>query len=261
MKQIQIIFILYTLFLISCQDDKKQEVKETDDLQPFPIVLDTLGIEKFLYSFDDENPTWLSTSNYNLYFIGTEKDTIYLNPFFNFVPPPPPLPSGVKTTNTTNIPEHENPFKKYYIEWDEEMNYKDWTQSKIDIQIDTINKISNLFPVMLANLDTDTTFIGYGSHIPLVMEAIDSTGTWKPIQEEFIYMCGVGVGSIILPPNQCVLTLAPIFNGNYKTKLRLILGDNHSKPFSGFINYRQFQSKFDESGNYKEEYRREINEE
>jgi hypothetical protein len=257
MKDIQIIFLLTTLFLISCQTDKKQDVKVIDNSQPFPVVLDTLGIEEFLYSYEDENSTWLSTTNYNLYFIGELKDTIYLN----FSPPPPPLPSGIKSTNTRDISVGEDPFKKYYIEWDGEMNYKDWTQSKIDIQIDTINKISNLFPVMLTNLDTDTTFIGYGSHIPLVMEAIDSTDTWKPIQEEFIYMCGVGVGSIILPPNQCVLTLAPIFNGNYKTKLRLILGDNHSKPFSGFINYRQFQSKFDESGNYKEEYRREKYEE
>lgn len=260
MKHIEIIFLLTTLFISSCQPDKKQEVKEIDNSKPFPVVLDTLGIDKFLYYFDDENPTWLSTSNYNFYFIGEVKDTVYLNPFINFSPPPPPppLPSGVKTTNQTTITERENPFKKYYVEWDEERNYKNWTKSKIDIQVDTTTKISNLFPVMLTNLDTDTIFIGYGRHIPIVMEATDSLGNWKPIQERFIYMCGNGVGSIILPPNECVLTLTPIFQGNYRTKLRLTLGDNHSKPFIGFINYRQFQSMFDGHGEYKEEYKREM---
>lgn len=113
MKQIQLIFLLIMLFQISCKTDKKQVEKEIDDLKPFPVVLDTLGIDTFMYSYVDENP-----------------------------------------------------FKKYYIEWYEEMNYKGWTQCKIEIQMDTTNKISNLFPVILTNIDTDTTFIGYGSHIP-----------------------------------------------------------------------------------------------
>ena len=261
MKQIQLIFLLTTLFLISFQNNKKEVVQEVDNFQPFPVVLDSLGIDKFMYSFDDKNPTWLSTSNYNFYFIGKVKDTLYLSPFINFSPPPPPppLPSRKKTTiKSEMIVEYENLFKKYYVEWDEERNYRNWTQAKIDIQVDTATKISNSFPILLTNLDTDTIFIGYGRHIPLIMEATDSLGNWKPIQERFIYMCGNGVGSIILPPNECVLTLAPIFKGSYKTKLRLTLGDIHSKPFIGFINYRQFQSMFDEHGEYKEEYKREM---
>jgi hypothetical protein len=259
-RQIQLIFNLTALFLLSCQTDNKEAVKEVDNLRPFPVVLDTLGIDTFLYSIDDENPTWLSTSNYNFYSIGEVEDTVYLGPFITFSAPPPPplLPSGSQSTNTTEITEHENPFKKYYIEWDEERNYRYWTQSKIDVQVDTAIKISNSFPILLTNRDTDTIFIGYGRHVPLIMEATDSLGNWKPIQERFIHPCGIGVGSIILPPNECVLTLAPIFKGNYKTRLRLTLGDNHSNPFIGFINYRQFQSKFDEHGEYKAEYKREM---
>ena len=248
MKHIQIIILLTILFISSCQTDKKQDVKEIENSKPFPVVFDTLGINNFLYYFEDENPTWLSTSNYNFYFIGAVKDTVYLSPYINFSPPPPPppLPSGAKTTNRAMTPERENPFKKYYIEWDEERSYKNWMQSKIDIQVDTATKISGLYPVMLTNLDIDTISIGYGRHIPLIMEATDSLGNWKPIQERFIYMCGNGVGTIILPPSECVLTLAPNFQGNYKTKLRLTLGDSNSKPFIGFINYRQFESRFDE---------------
>jgi hypothetical protein len=256
MRQIQLIFNLTALFLISCQTDKNEAVTEVVNLKHFPVVLDSLGIERFLYSFDDENPTSLSTSNYNFYFIGEVKDTVYISPFINFSPPPPPpFPSGSKTTNTKIITEHENPFKKYYIEWDEVRNYKNWKQAKIDIQVNTAIIISNSFPIMLTNSETDTIFIGYGSQVPLIMEATDSLGNWKPIQKRFIYMCGNGVGSIILPPNQSVITLAPIFKGNYKTKLRIALGDNHSKPFIGFIAYRQFESMFDEHGEYKEEYK------
>lgn len=50
----------------------------------------------------------------------------------------------------------------------------------------------------------------------------------------------------------------PIFKGNYKTQLRLSMGSNKSKAVWGNINYRQFESKFDENGNYREEYKYEM---
>lgn len=259
MKQIQLIFPLIVLFLISCHPDGKQSIEEANKSLRFPVVLDTFGVDQLLRLYEDEHATWLTTSNYSFYFIGKAEDTLYLNPFINsFSAPPFILPSGEKIANRTKITEPENPFAKYHIEWGEERSYRYWTQAKIEIQLDTTKKLSNAYPVVLTNIDTDTIFIGYGSHVPLIMEAIDTSGNWKPIQKRFIYMCGNGIGSFILPPNECVLTLAPIFQGNYKTKLRLTLGDNHSKPFTGFINYRQFQSIFDEHGGYKEEYKREM---
>ena len=249
-----------SFFLFSCQSDKKQVVKEIDNSPPFPVVLDTCGIDKFLYALEDKNPTWLSTAKYRFYFIGKVKDTVFLNPSINFSPTLdlPPFISEDKIANRTTIPEQKNPFKKYYIERNEARKYKDWRQSKINIQADTGTKVSGFFPVMLTNRSSSTIYIGYGNYIPLVLEATDSSGNWKPIQKRFLYSCGNGVGSIILPPNECVLTLAPFFNGKYKTKLRFALGDNHSKPFIGFINYSQFQSMYDKHGEYKEEYKREM---
>jgi hypothetical protein len=35
--------------------------------------------------------------------------------------------------------------------------------------------------------------------------------------------------------------MLPIFNGNYKTQLRLTHGNNLSKPFWGKIDYKQFK--------------------
>jgi hypothetical protein len=73
-----------------------------------------------------------------------------------------------------------------------------------------------------------------------------------------MYGCGVGISSVILPPNECALTFAPIFKGNYKTQLRLKLGENYSNIFYSSINYRQFQSISDDNGNYKKEYEQEM---
>ena len=235
MKQIQFIFFLSTLFLISCQNNAKQ----TDNSTKFPIVLDTVGIGDFLNSRGEEDPSLFAVANYKVYFIGKIKDSVYLSSCI-FCPPPPPRPfsSDIKASDETKISAPENPFNKYSIGQHKKTTYKDKLESKIDIQFDTTVKISSLFPVMVTNRETDTILIGYGRHVPLIMEAMDSLGNWQPIQESFKYICGHGLGAIILPPNESILTLAPTFKGNYKKKLRLTLGENHSKPFIGFIDYR-----------------------
>lgn len=235
MKSDKFAFFLIMFFIVSCHNHKKEGVKESDILPPFPVVLDTLGIDRFVHLSDENDSTWVSTSNYGFYYIGEVKDTIFLSTSLNFYPQP--LSSEVKAT----MPKRENPFEKYYIEWNEEKNYKDWTGAHIDIRIDTTTLIARSFPAMLTNRGTDTVFIGYGKHIPMMMEATDSLGNWRPIQETYRYVCGMGVGSIILPPNECVLTLVPVFSGRYKTALRLTLGNNHSLPFTGFIEYWQFE--------------------
>ena len=74
------------------------------------------------------------------------------------------------------------------------------------------------------------------------------------LSEILTYICGNGLGKIMLPPNEIVVTSAMIYNGHYKTDLRLKIGKNYSKPFKGTINYRQFDSMFNESGNYKKAY-------
>ena len=86
------------------------------------------------------------------------------------------------------------------------------------------------------------------------MKAKDSLSNWKPVEKKWTYICGNGVGSIILPPNEIVITSAMIYNGGHETDLRLKIGKNYSKTYKGKINYRQFDSKFDDSGNYREEY-------
>ncbi len=252
MKHLSKLLILIVVFLSTCQVGKLNDGDEKSIV--FPKVIDTIGIEKFAL-FKWESPTWLSTSNYKLYFIGKYQDTIFLNPYLN-VGPFIVLPSQTQKNEVQLKQKHK--LETYFLEWTNEKKYKYSEESNVEILIDTNSLISESYPVLLKNISTDTIFIGYGQHIPLLMEAKDSLGSWKPVQKKFIYMCGNGVGSIILPPNEYALTLAPIFNGNYKTLLRLSIGKNHSEAFYGKIFYRQFRSMFDKDGNYNEEYKREM---
>lgn len=261
MRQINLVVLIFTLLICSCQTDKDKVWQEENTRESFPWVSDTIGMEKFIFNFEEDEPTWLTTANYGVYYIGLKKDTIYLTPFISNTPPPPPPPPppalGSKHNKEVEYKEHKNPFSKYFTTWMDGRAYKNWDETKIELRVNTLKPMSNSYPVLLTNIDADTTFIGYGSHIPLVMEALDSRGNWKAIQERFVYRCGVGLSSIILPPNECVLTLAPIFKGKYKTKLRLKIGKNYSEPFIGFINYRQFESRFNQYGDYKDEYKQE----
>lgn len=244
MRPIQLSFLIGTIILTSCYTENKKGVIPENTSKPFPVVIDTMRIGIFLNLIEDYNPTWLSTSNYTLHYIGKIKDTIFLSKTIYLSSPPPPVYKSSKNINKSTNNERLNKFKDYFIEWDKKNDYRSWTQCKVDIEFDTSNKVANFFPLMIINPNKDTINIGSGTYIPLTIEAIDSNGKWKSIQEIHKSMCGVGESSIILPPNECVITLAPIFNGNYKTKMRFLIGNNQSKSFSGRINYSQFKKLY-----------------
>ncbi|MDR7129792.1 hypothetical protein J2X69_002138 [Algoriphagus sp. 4150] len=253
-----IILLLVALVIGACRSENGALSNKNEIIESFPVLLDTTNSDGFNLSKEIEYSTWLTTAHYGIYHIGLIRDTLYLNPFIGS--PLPPIPEGGNQQDDTNYEMAALPFEKYYIDWLEEVDYTYAEDAEIQIRIDNSKSIYNAYPVWLTNLDTDTTLIGYGRHLPLFMEAIDSIGNWKPIQEPFVYFCGVGLNSIFLPPNESVLTLAPIFKGNFKTKLRVSLGDNHSEEFEGYINYRQFESIFNEDGQYKLAYKRELKE-
>ncbi len=255
MKRNDILFLL-AILSGACHSENSGFSKKAQLIEPFPILIDSTKSDGLDLSEAYENATWLTTSQYGIYYIGLKSDTLFLNPFIGS-----PVPPILEDTNQQNVIAYRTEashFKKYYIDWLEEVDYPYAEESEIQIRVDSSKSIYNALPVWLTNLDVDTVLIGYGTHIPLVLEAMDSIGTWIPIQEPFVYFCGVGVNSIFLPPNESVITFAPIFKGDFKTKLRLALGAHHSDPFDGFINYRQFESIFNEDGEYKLAYRQEL---
>ncbi|PTB92956.1 hypothetical protein C9994_13445 [Marivirga lumbricoides] len=254
LKQIFYIFILVFIGATACET-KEGRQPDIINQEDFPVVIDTVDLTKYGYPNFESKRTWLTNADYDFLYIGALTDTIVVNPFFRYNPPPPP-PRGSEITMPVR-PEYENPLEGYQLDWTDKTNYKTWREAAVDIKIDTSSKLKGNYHVLLSNNGTDTIYIGYGDVLPLIMEARDSTGVWRPIEKRFIYMCGNGVGSIILPPNQVALTTAPLYKGNFKTDLRLVLGENYSSIFTGSITYRQFESRFDENGNYKEEYKRE----
>jgi hypothetical protein len=103
--------------------------------------------------------------------------------------------------------------------------------------------IRKSFPVFLINTTKDSLNIGSGDHFSMFLEAMDSTGNWQSIEEPFIYGCGTGLNSIILPPNEIAVTFTTMQDGEFKTKLRLRYHNILSQEFNGSINLSQFQRK------------------
>ncbi len=99
--------------------------------------------------------------------------------------------------------------------------------------------------VMIENISEDTLNLGYGEYLPLIIEAQDSLGLWKPIQEPHTYFCGTGLTYFYITPNQIAITSCKLFKGNYKTKMRLGYGFKpriYSNEFYGQMKYSQFDS-------------------
>lgn len=263
MKKDWLILIL-TVFT-SCLNNVDSELSKTEakDVLPsfkFPVIIDTVDLSTLDFLKNDySNSTWLTTAEYEFLYIGPSTDTIYVDHFLSYSPPPPPPPPNSKMkAKDYDIPEYKNKFDDYYIEWDSEIRFSHLLNVNLDIKVDTNFIFNNSQPIIITNTNKDTISVGYGNYIPLIMEALDSNKKWRPIQKRFIYMCGNGVGTIILPPNEIVLSSAPIFNGNFKTELRLTVPktDIYSNTFDGSINYRQFESMFNEAGEYKSENKR-----
>ncbi len=115
--------------------------------------------------------------------------------------------------------------------------------SKVDWNLlDHRGKISS-YPVMLANHSGETLNIGFGEYLPLLIEARDSLGNWRPIQEAYRYHCGTGLTSFYLPPEEILITSCKQYSGDYRTTMRLVLESEnpaYSNEFYGAINYQQF---------------------
>ncbi len=107
------------------------------------------------------------------------------------------------------------------------------------------NEGRKAFPVLIQNQSKDTIVIGHGYEIPIITEAKTKDGTWKPIEKNRIYGCGNGLHAIILAPNEIVISSELVYAGNFKTSLRLKIGTDYSKEFSGTINESQFQNEWD----------------
>lgn len=247
--------------LFGCQTKTDEQTVSNDkNALKFPVIIDSA-----VFKASKREASWLSTANYNLLYIGKWKDTLfpdYSLKYYQFVPPPPP-PTESQFDPTDTIGYHkrliEHVMFPYYIEWTASHNYKSWQEAEITIVVDTAQRVLNAdeyiesesaffeaYPVLITNIGKDTIAIGHGHYLPLITEAKDSTGNWKPIEEKRIYKCGNALGTIILPPNEIGLSSTMIYHGNHPTIMRLRMVNSFSNEFRGNINYHQFESTFND---------------
>lgn len=229
-------FIFLNVFLLSCNDsgsDTNEKARDTKS-DHFPFVIDTTKYKNYVSPKTTSRQTWLEFASYYFSYIGPRRDTIYKIywPDYNF--------------------------PGYYRSWKGYERYASGLESKIEIRTDSIGSGVSSYYILLTNRSKDTVAIAYGKEIPMILEAKDSRGLWKPIEELWTGGCGVGAGAIILPPGEIVLTSREVTNGDFSTELRYSYGSNYSQTFTGKISLRQFESRFDSNGILKESYTREM---
>ncbi|RXK57768.1 hypothetical protein ESA94_19810 [Lacibacter luteus] len=107
------------------------------------------------------------------------------------------------------------------------------------------------YSVYLINLsDTAVTIRHRKYNVPIVQEAIDSTGSWKPIETLFsplqISVPANYYGVTPLKPGEILVSSIYNYKGDFQTLLRVKITINgttyHSKSFQGSINYSQITS-------------------
>jgi hypothetical protein len=95
-------------------------------------------------------------------------------------------------------------------------------------------------PVFISNSSNAELIVGQNSFVSIILEAIDLSGHWKPIEHLFQGRCALGLKFIILKPGQMLCVLMPVYKGSFHTKLRYRFGRIVSTEFTGTINTSQF---------------------
>lgn len=227
------------IFYMACSPLGDLDNNESVQEYGFPVFIDNEEITD-----DSVNVQWFNDGNHNALYFGELTDTIHVKPAFGWMEPPPAPPGGNDTMEII-----KGRYSNYFLDWRDSRGYQSAYRDSVqlNITIDTSQYISNAsrkaYPVLIENLHSDTVFIGYSIYIPIITEALNKNGEWQPIEERVMYLCGVGLKSIILPPKQYVVTSELVYTGDFKTKLRLKLGTNYSREFVGSINLSQFESQ------------------
>jgi len=241
-----LIFVIAITFLrcnnVEIQKSKNEYaiIKELD----FPTIIETDSSSEM----KKKEEMWFGVGTYQVSYIGNLIDTIVLDYKLNPIIPPP-LP----TDNDSNYQALSFPDKypDYYLEWNDSRYYVEADSTPLVIKIDTLQKINDngiySYPILILNSSNDTVTIGYGNrirnYIPLTLEALDNKKNWLPVELAFTFACGNGVGSIILPPNEIVISSTNLQSGVFKTRLRIRLGMNISNEFLGYIDTTQFKQE------------------
>ncbi len=107
------------------------------------------------------------------------------------------------------------------------------------------------FRVVLANATTEAIdFPASDSVLSVVREALDETGSWRPVEYLPRSWCGNSYHSVSLPPGEAWTFVAPVYTGTMETRMRFVLlGEDGKTPrlisneFPGRVNQAQFTQR------------------
>lgn len=118
------------------------------------------------------------------------------------------------------------------------------------ISIDTVKNVAfkyslKFYPLFIINnSDSLTHVLLQDRSLIAILEGIDKNGKWVPLQFHVGSFCGNSYNHEPLPPHNFLLSLIPMFTGNYKTQLRLKIKNKdmilYSNTFQGSVSLGQF---------------------
>jgi hypothetical protein len=106
-------------------------------------------------------------------------------------------------------------------------------------------KLFPFYPIYIINKTSEIKYFpGKDSYAFGIQEAVDTNGTWRPIEGRGFDFCGNGYWNLEIKPQEVLILLAPKYKGSYQTKLRVRIKIGSmiyvSKSYDGYINYDQF---------------------
>lgn len=233
-------FYILLISIWSCGNAEfNQDKLLNSELQVKDIILIDTFSNKLMY----DTASLMTIAEFHPMYINPKKDSIVLN--YNT--------RDIKSINFWSIEEWSEEFPDsldivIHVDTSQIIGSADFfptLKKENDVFINKRGHIKS-YPVFIESHSKDTMEIGFGDYIPLIIEAVDSLGEWKPIQTNYIYGCGTGLFPIQLPANEILITSCKLFEGEYKTRMRLSYGfvkTNTSNEFYGKMNYPQFNGR------------------
>lgn len=161
-----ITYLLIASVLLACSPNGDLEKDEPEVGFDFPVFID-----KENQSEDQVNVIWMNDGNHNPLYFGEIIDTIRVERTLGRLYPPPPPPGSTDTFRII-----EGKYSDYFLDWMDLREYTSYDSVKLNRLVDTTQFITNkerkAYPVIIENLHSDTIYIGYGSYIPIITEAL-----------------------------------------------------------------------------------------
>ncbi len=108
------------------------------------------------------------------------------------------------------------------------------------------NAYEGLRLLLVNRTKSEAAFDASDSRLPIVQEALDERGNWRPLEYLPSSWCGNSYHRVFLPAGQYWEFATPKYEGKQKTKLRFVLQTKppiYSPEFEGSVNSGQFTNK------------------